>query len=244
MERSEQQSIQKEIERLHSGAEDWTAKEVLSWAFSRFGKKAAVVSGFGAEGMVVIHFAAQIHPGFSLITLDTDFLFPETYRLMEEVERRYGVTVERVRSRPPQEQEQLYGAALWSRDPDLCCRLRKAEPLHRRLADLQAWITGIRREQSPTRAGVHKIEWDSRFGLVKLNPLADWSWADLWQFIRRHRVPYNPLHDRNYPSIGCTHCTRAVLPHEDLRAGRWAGLAKTECGLHIASGDGAYPTGD
>lgn len=234
MELAEREKLRKEIEQLQVETADWTTEDTFRWAFSRLNRDAAVVSGFGAEGMVVIHLAARIQPGFRLITLDTDFLFPETYRLMKQVERRYNLQIERVQPLlTPEEQERQHGAALWAHDPDLCCRLRKVEPLKRQLAGLKAWITGIRRDQSPTRAGVQKLEWDSKFGLVKLNPLADWTWAEVWQFIHRHKVPYNPLHDRNYPSIGCTHCTRAVLPEEDQRAGRWADFTKTECGLHM-----------
>ncbi|HJY85489.1 MAG TPA: phosphoadenylyl-sulfate reductase [Candidatus Acidoferrales bacterium] len=121
---------------------------------------------------------------------------------------------------------------LWSRKPDLYCELRKVLPLEKKLAELSAWITGIRREQAPTRANARKLEWHTKFGLVKLNPLADWSSVEVWEYIRANRVSYNPLHDQNYPSIGCTHCTRPVLPGEDPRAGRWAGFSKTECGLH------------
>ncbi|MFN3682061.1 MAG: phosphoadenylyl-sulfate reductase, partial [Nitrospira sp.] len=118
------------------------------------------------------------------------------------------------------------------RDPDLCCRLRKVEPLIDVLKSFDAWITGIRRDQAPSRAQAGLIEWDAKFGLVKVNPLARWTWSDVWTYITLYEVPYNSLHDRNYPSIGCVHCTKPVKPGEDLRSGRWQGLAKTECGLH------------
>jgi len=132
------------------------------------------------------------------------------------------------------EQAELYGDELWARQPDLCCATRKVEPLQRALGEVDAWVTGVRRDQAPTRANAKKVEWDEKFGLVKANPLADWTLKEVWAYIHEHDVPYNPLHDRNFPSIGCTHCTRPVMPGEDPRAGRWAGQDKVECGLHPA----------
>jgi phosphoadenosine phosphosulfate reductase len=133
----------------------------------------------------------------------------------------------------PEQQAKTFGPALWSRNPDLCCELRKVEPLRSKLAEFRAWITSIRRDQTSFRASAQKIEWDQNFGLPKINPLVDWNSKQVWSYIFKHNVPYNPLHDQNYPSIGCTHCTRAIRAGEDPRAGRWAGLAKTECGLHL-----------
>src|SRR5262249_25784989 len=222
------------ITKVQPLAETWTAEEVLRWAFERFGNNVAISSAFGVEGMSVIHMASRLHPRFRLFTIDTEFLFPETYNLMDEIESRYQVKIEKVYSLlSPEEQEREHGPALWSRDPDACCNLRKVEPLRRKLSELQAWISGIRRNQTVNRASAHKIEWDSKFGLVKINPIADWDSKQVWRYVHRHNVPYNPLHDRDYPSIGCTHCTRAVRPGEDPRAGRWSGFNKTECGLHI-----------
>jgi phosphoadenosine phosphosulfate reductase len=214
-------------------AESWTAEEVLCWGFGRFSPDIAIASAFGAEGMVVIDLASRICSSFRVFTLDTGFFFPETYELIEKVERRYGIMVERcLPELTPAQQERLHGPALWARDPDRCCNLRKVEPLKTKLRQLTAWVSAIRREQTAARAGSFKIEWDAKFELVKLNPLADWTSDQVWTYIRSHSVPYNPLHDRNYPSIGCTHCTRAVRAGEDPRAGRWAGFEKTECGLH------------
>jgi phosphoadenosine phosphosulfate reductase len=182
---------------------------------------------------VLIDLAAQVRPDLRVFTLDTDFLFPETYALINDIERRYHIRVERIKPRlTPEEQAQEFGAALWSREPHQCCNIRKVEPLTHKLSELDAWITGIRRDQAPTRANARKVEWDARFGLIKINPLADWKWEQVWDHIRSHKVPYNPLHDQNYPSIGCTYCTRPVQAGEDLRAGRWSGFPKTECGLH------------
>lgn len=214
-------------------AEGWSAEEVLNWGFEQFGRGIAIASAFGVEGMVLIDLASQLRQDFRVFTLDTGFFFPETYALIDQVERRYGVTVERCRPvLTPTEQARSLGEALWSRDPQRCCELRKIDPLRKILSELEAWATAIRRDQTDARARTSKVEWDSRFGLAKINPLADWTWQQVWEYVRAKRVPYNPLHDRNYPSIGCTHCTRAVAPGEDLRAGRWPGFQKTECGLH------------
>ena len=226
--------MKEKIAELQFIAETWSPERVLEWAFDTFGNRVAISSAFGAEGMVLIDIASQLRPGFRLFTLDTGFLFPETYSLMRRVEQRYGVAIERVQPLlSPAEQERSHGAALWQRDPDSCCDLRKIEPLRRKLQDLDAWITSIRRDQTEARAGANKIEWDGKFNLVKINPIVDWTSEQVWRYIQSHHVPYNPLHDRAYPSIGCTHCTRAVAPGEDPRAGRWAGFAKKECGLHL-----------
>jgi phosphoadenosine phosphosulfate reductase len=225
-------------------AEAKGAEQLLRWAFETLKKDVAISSAFGAEGMVLIDMASKVYPEFRLFTLDTEFLFPETYDLMERVEKRYGIRIERVYSAlTPEEQEKAQGPALWSRDPDQCCKLRKIEPLRKKLAGLRAWITAIRRDQTAARAHARPVEWDTRFQLLKINPLVDWSAEKVWQYIGEHDVPYNPLHDRHYPSIGCTHCTRAIKPGEDPRAGRWSGFNKTECGLHIREPRPAAPLG-
>jgi phosphoadenosine phosphosulfate reductase len=175
-----------------------------------------------------------VRKNFRIFTVDTEFLFPETYALIDRIQQRYAITVERVFSLlSPEKQEQLHGPRLWDRDPDQCCNLRKVDPLRRKLSELDAWITSIRRDQTRFRTYAHKLEWDEKFGLVKVNPIADWNSKQVWRYLHEHSVPYNSLHDQNYPSIGCTHCTRAVQPGEDPRAGRWPGTAKTECGLHV-----------
>jgi phosphoadenosine phosphosulfate reductase len=222
------------IEQLQLAAETWTPERVLAWAFDTFGASVAISSAFGVEGMVLIDMASRLSRKFRLFTLDTEFLFPETYQLMDQVERRYGTTIEKVYAlSSPEEQERVHGPALWKLSADQCCNLRKVEPLRRKLSELQAWISSIRRDQTTSRADAGKIEWDKKFGLVKINPLADWTSKQVWQYIREHEVPYNSLHRQNYPSIGCTHCTRAIRPGEDPRAGRWSETSKTECGLHI-----------
>jgi phosphoadenosine phosphosulfate reductase len=215
-------------------SEDWSAEDVLRWAFLKFNKNVAIASAFGAEGMVLIDIASRVFPDLRVFTLDTGFLFPETYDLMTRVERHYGIKIEKVCPQlSPQEQECQYGPALWGRDADQCCNLRKVEPLRCKLAELRAWITAIRRDQTTVRAKAHKLQWDSNFQLYKINPLVDWTAKQVWRHIQEHHVPYNPLHDRGYPSIGCTHCTRAVMPGHDPRSGRWPDLEKKECGLHV-----------
>ena len=222
------------LEKTQALGETWDAPEVLHWAFESFGSRVQMASGFGVEGMVLIDIASRINPDLKVFTIDTDFLFPETYRLIEKVEKRYGIQVERVRSQlTPEDQEEMFGPALWSINPDQCCALRKVEPLRQKLITLRAWITAIRRDQTEIRATARKIEWDRKFRLIKVNPIADWTTKDVWNYVHEHNVPYNPLHDRNYPSIGCTHCTRAVQPGDDPRSGRWSGTGKTECGLHL-----------
>jgi phosphoadenosine phosphosulfate reductase len=233
-----------EVERIQFLAEDWSPQQVLRWAFERFGHAIAISSAFGSEGVVLIDIASRVHPGFRLFTLDTEFLFPETYSLMRQIENRYGVEIEKVYSLvSPEEQARIYGPSLWSRNPDLCCELRKVESLRRKLRELRAWITSIRRDQTSARAQARKIEWDRKFALVKVNPIVDWTSDEVWNYIRQHQIPYNPLHDRNYPTIGCTHCTRAIRPGEDPRAGRWPGFPKTECGLHTLTEPSNEPAG-
>ena len=226
--------IKSEIADLQSTADQWTPQRVLSWAFDKFQNGVAISSAFGAEGMVLIDMASRVRKDFRLFTVDTEFLFPETYSLMDRIEEKYSITIEKVYPLlSPEKQEEVLGTALWTRDPDLCCNLRKVEPLRRKLSKLDAWITSIRRDQTSARSGARKIEWDAKFGLVKINPIVDWTSKQVWRYIHDHDVPYNTLHDQDYPSIGCTHCTRAVRPGEDPRAGRWPGFAKTECGLHL-----------
>lgn len=232
------------VAEVQQKAESWGPQHVLKWAFETFGKRVAISSAFGPEGMAVIDMAARLRGAdFRLFTLDTEFLFPETYALMERIEQKYGVAIERVYpALSPAEQERIHGAALWARDPDRCCNLRKVEPLRQKLGELGAWITSIRRDQTSARAGALKIEWDAKFGLVKINPIADWTKEQVWRYVRSHDVPSNPLHDRGYPSIGCTHCTRSIGPGEDDRAGRWSGFAKNECGLHVVKIEEAPPS--
>ncbi|HYG57366.1 MAG TPA: phosphoadenylyl-sulfate reductase [Symbiobacteriaceae bacterium] len=206
----------------------------LQWAFEHFGMAdIALACSFGAEDVALVDMVARLRPGTRVFYLDTNLLFSETYELIDRVKARYDIKLERVLPLLSlEEQAGQHGDALWSREPDSCCGIRKVEPLKRALGTMNAWITGIRREQAPTRANAKMVEWDAKFGLVKINPLVAWTDKDVWRYIMANGVPYNPLHDQGYPSIGCTHCTRAVKPGEDPRAGRWSSFAKTECGLH------------
>ena len=225
-----------DLERMKLLAESLKPEKVLAWAFSTYGEDVALATGMGVEGMALLDMAHRINPHVKVFTGDTEFLFPETYDLIDRVEARYGINVDRLYSElTPDDQEAAYGKALWESDPDQCCNLRKVEPLRRKLETLDAWVTAIRRDQTAARAAIRKIDWDPKFDLVKISPLADWTREEVWRYVLENHVPYNPLHDRNYPSIGCTHCTRAILPGESQRAGRWSGSGKVECGLHTSS---------
>ncbi|HJZ62039.1 MAG TPA: phosphoadenylyl-sulfate reductase [Miltoncostaeaceae bacterium] len=206
------------------------ARELVAALAARFGDRVALACSFQKEESVLLDMLLAASPAARVFALDTDVLFPETYEHWREVEARYGIRVERFHGPSLAEQEASHGPSLWARDPDACCGLRKMEPLGRALAGLDCWITGVRRDQSPTRAGAPKLGWDAAHGLFKASPLADWTDEDVWAYVDERRLPVNPLHERGYASIGCTHCT---LPG-DGRAGRWAGKGKTECGLHLA----------
>ncbi len=225
-----------ELKTLGEAYEIKSPQEVLAYAIERFSPKIVLACGFGAEDVVLVDMIHRINPTVPLFYLDTDFLFPETHEVRDRIVARYGLAAGQliqVKSRlTPEQQAAQHGEALWSREPDRCCALRKVEPLTRTLSGYAAWVTGIRRDQSPARATAKLIEWDQKFQLVKVNPLAKWTWSDVWTYITIHEVPYNRLHDQNYPSIGCTHCTAPVEPGEDPRAGRWKNFPKTECGLH------------
>lgn len=211
-------------------------QDVIAAAIERYRGKIVLACSFGAEDVVLVDMVHRVDPSVPVFYLDTEFLFPETYATRDRVIERYGLKPAQVIQMKslltPQKQTEEYGDALWSREPDRCCQLRKVEPLTRVLRGYEAWITGIRRDQAPSRANAGVVEWDQKFELVKINPLARWSWNDVWTYVKVYEVPYNPLHDQNYPSIGCTHCTAPVAPGEDPRAGRWKNFAKTECGLH------------
>ena len=228
-----------EIQVWGESFEEKQPQELLAAAIERYAPKIVLACSFGAEDVVLVDMIHRINPSVPLFYLDTDFLFPETYVTRDRIIRQYGLQptqVLQVKSLvTPDRQAKQFGEALWASDPDRCCELRKIEPLTRVLKGFDAWITGIRRDQSPTRAHAKLIEWDAKFQLVKVNPLVKWTWADVWTYIKVYEVPYNELHDHNYPSIGCTHCTKPVIPGEDPRSGRWQGTAKTECGLHKAS---------
>ncbi|AOZ93389.1 phosphoadenylyl-sulfate reductase [Paenibacillus crassostreae] len=223
----EQLIQQKADEFEHSSPE-----EVIRWAIETF-PNITFACSFGAEDVVLVDMIQKISPSTDVFYLDTDFHFTETYETRDKMVEKYGMEFVRVSPKITPEQQALeFGEALWNVDPNQCCNIRKVEPLTRILTEYDAWITGIRRDQAPTRANSKKVEYDTKFGLVKFNPIASWTSDDVWEYIRTNNVLYNPLHDQNYPSIGCEYCTRQVMPGEDPRAGRWAGSEKTECGLH------------
>jgi phosphoadenosine phosphosulfate reductase len=222
-----------EISYLANSFENASPQEVLSWANQEFGDRVALATGFGAEGCVLIGMLAEINPNARFFYLDTGLLFLETYRLRDALEQKYRIKFERkAASLSLQEQAEKYGERLWERNPNLCCQLRKIEPLKQLLSGLTAWITAIRRDQSPARTKAGIIERDQKFGLIKINPLANWTKREVWKYIIKNDVPYNPLHDQGFPSIGCSPCTSPVQIGENDRSGRWRGIEKTECGLH------------
>jgi phosphoadenosine phosphosulfate reductase len=227
------ESTVEDLEDLAAELETAHPEAVLRWAVDEFGPDIALATGFGAEGCVLVAMLSNISRDTRMFYLDTDLLFPETYALRDQLEARYGVRFERRATRLSlSDQAAEHGEGLWERQPNLCCRLRKVEPLREMLSGLRAWVTAIRRDQSPERAGVRVIERDEKYGLMKISPLAAWSASDVWNYITRYDVPYNPLHDRGYPSIGCVPCTTPVQIGEPRRAGRWRGTDKTECGIH------------
>ncbi len=223
-----------DLNRIAQQLEREGPEATLRWAISTFGKALTVATGFGPSGIVILHLTAQIDPRTEFFYLETDLHFGETRRLRQQLQDRLGITIRAVHSGLSlDEQAARYGESLWRKDPDLCCALRKVEPLRRYLADKRAWVTGIRRDHARTRANTQVVAWDYVNGLVKVNPLAAWSEAQVWAYIQEHRLPFNSLHPLGFPSVGCWPCTRSVLPGEDRRAGRWDGFAKSECGLHL-----------
>ena len=211
-----------------------TPQELLAWASERWGEQMALSCSFcRATGMVLLDMVTAVAPATPVLFLDTGLLFPETYRLVAEVEARYGIVPRAVQpARTVAQQAAVEGPALWERDPDRCCGLRKVRPLVDALAPFDAWIAGIRRDGGGSRAKTQLLAWSTKYHLVKLNPLAFWSERDVWRYIHTHNVPYNRLLDRGYRSLGCHTCT--WLPtDDDPRSGRWAGFNKTECGLHL-----------
>jgi len=213
---------------------DAPAEELLAWAAATFGPRLAVACSMAGD-TVVAHLAAAAFPGVDVLFLQTGYHFAETIGTKDALGASIDARIVEVLPRQSvAEQDAEHGARLYERDPSLCCALRKVEPIGRELASYEAWVTGLRREDSPLRATTPVVEWDAVHGLVKLNPIAAWTFDDLAGYAERHGVPINLLLGDGYPSIGCEPCTRRVEPGEDPRAGRWAGLAKTECGLHVA----------
>jgi phosphoadenosine phosphosulfate reductase len=208
------------------------AAEAIAWAIERFHPHLRFATSFQKTSSVIIDLAQRTEPGTRFFYLDTDLLFDQTYATRDALADRYGVEFERFSGMSLERQQNAHGANLWRRHPDACCGIRKVEPMRAALSEAECWVSGIRRVDSPTRAGAAKFGWDKRFGLWKLNPLADWTDEQVWNHIRENEVPYNPLHDEGYPSIGCTHCTVRPGAESDARSGRWAGRDKSECGIN------------
>ena len=212
--------------------ENASPEDILLYSVETFPNMTFACS-FGAEDVVLVDMLQKISPKTDIFYLDTDFHFKETYETRDRLEQRYGMKFVQVKpALTPEEQAARHGEELWKSDPNACCNIRKVAPLTQILSKYDAWITGIRRDQAPTRANAKKVEYDTKFGLIKFNPIASWTSEQVWEYIRANDVIYNPLHDNYFPSIGCEYCTRQVMPGEDPRAGRWAGSDKTECGLH------------
>ncbi len=209
--------------------ETLSAPEVLGVMVEHFHPKLSLACSFQREESVLLDMLLAIAPDARVFALDTHVLFPETYDVWREVEKRYGIQVEVYQGPSLGRQAATHGDALWERNPSLCCAIRKVGPLGNALAGLDGWITGVRREQSATRAGAVKLGWDERHELWQANPLADWTEAAVDAYIEERQLPVNTLHGRGYASIGCTHCTEPGTGRE----GRWTGNAKTECGLHV-----------
>jgi phosphoadenosine phosphosulfate reductase len=208
--------------------------DVLKWAFREYNDEIVYACSFGAEGIVLIDLISKVNKEAKIIFLDTGLHFPETYELIEKVKNRYpSLQINMLKPKNSlEDQAKWYGDELWKHNPNLCCHMRKVVPLQEALADVKAWISGLRREQSPTRSKTEYINKDDKFQKIKICPLIHWSSEDIMMYIQLNKLPYNPLHDKGYPSIGCAPCTKPVSNQKDSRAGRWAGLSKTECGLH------------
>ena len=214
--------------------EDDSVDDVVRWAVERFGAGLVMTSNFGAEGVVLIDHLARLAPGTPIIYIDTGFQFDATDELKEELGERYRLNIVEVRSRlTVEDQASVYGERLFARDPDLCCKIRKVDPLGEALSGKRAWLTGLRRDSSPSRSELKPVEWSSRYELIKISPLCGWTKARVWDYISKHKLPYNRLYDEGYASIGCEPCTRKVADGAHERSGRWDGLIKLECGIHL-----------
>jgi phosphoadenosine phosphosulfate reductase len=227
-----------EVRLLDRQFADKPTPDVLAWAWEKFGARAAIGTSFQGAGLVMIHLARERGLPIPVFTLDTGLLFPETLELKRRLEDFFSIRIESLEpDLTVEEQADINGPELWKRDPDLCCTIRKVLPLRDKLTELDCWITGLRRQQGETRIGIGIIELytfdqDSGRDIVKLNPMANWTRDAVWNYLREHKIPYNPLHDQGYRSIGCAPCTRKTLNGDDERAGRWTGFGKVECGIH------------
>ncbi|HEY2073033.1 MAG TPA: phosphoadenylyl-sulfate reductase [Gaiellaceae bacterium] len=214
--------------------EAMTAEESLLWAYDRFGSKLCLTCSWQKQSSVLVHMVSELGLDIPVIELDTGLFFAETYETREKLVEKYNLDLIRPEVITVAEQHKQEGPNLWESNPDRCCHVRKVEPLERALKDYDAWISGIRREQSLTRKDAQRVEFSERYDVWKIQPLVDWNAKRVDAYIHVNEIPYNPLHDAGYPSIGCIPCTRPVSRDEDERAGRWADSDKIECGIHTA----------
>ncbi|KGX92971.1 phosphoadenosine phosphosulfate reductase [Pontibacillus halophilus JSM 076056 = DSM 19796] len=211
------------------------SEKVLDWAYSEYGEELTYACSFGAEGIVLIDMIARIKEDARIVFLDTGLHFQETYELIERMKERFP-KLNIVMKKPEltvQQQADQHGDELWKKEPNQCCYIRKIKPLEEALSGSTAWVSGLRREQSPSRRATEFVNKDERFRSVKVCPLIHWTWDDVWTYIKEQDLPYNDLHDKGYPSIGCAPCTMPTDNPYDLRSGRWSTMDKTECGLHM-----------
>jgi len=213
--------------------EAMTAEDVIRWSAAEFGDRLCLTCSWQKQSSVLVHMVSGLGLDIDVIELDTHLFFRESYETRERLVERYGLNLIVPEIATIAEQHRDEGPNLWERDPDRCCHVRKVEPLLKALGPYGAWISGIRRDQSPSRADTAKLEWSEAYGVWKVHPLADWDEKRVWAYITANEIPYNPLHDVGYRSIGCIPCTRPVMPDEEERAGRWAGSDKLECGIHV-----------
>ncbi len=224
-----------ELARDSQSLESESPQQILRYAVDRFAPRFTMATAFGPEGMTLIHLLAEIAPETPIFNLDTGYQFDETLELRERVKQRYGIEVELKRPDTTVEHyEAINGGPVYKSDPNRCCFDRKLRVLQDAAKGMYAWASAIRRDQSEDRKRAAIVGWDQKFQLVKISPLANWTKNDVWKLITTHKIPYNPLHDKGFPSVGCWPCTRAIGLGEDERAGRWSGFEKKECGLHTS----------
>jgi len=212
--------------------EAMSAEDLLHWVYGEYGDKLCLTCSWQKQSSVLVDMVSELGLDLPVIELDTQLFFRETYETRDRLVERYGLKLVSTPMLTVAEQHRQEGPNLWERDPDRCCHIRKVEPLLAALEPYEAWISGIRRDQSPSREGTPKLQWSERYGAWKVHPLADWDEKRVWAYIKVNEIPYNPLHEAGYRSIGCIPCTRPIAADEEERAGRWAGSDKLECGIH------------
>lgn len=217
--------------------EGLSAEDLLAWGARQFGEDLVVTCSWQKQSSVLVHMLDSIGLRPRIVELDTHLFFRESYETRERLVEKYDLRLTRPKIPTIAEQHSAEGPNLWETNPDRCCHIRKVEPLVEALEPFDAWVSGIRRNQSPSRAKIAKVQWSERYALYKIHPLADWDEKQVWSYILKNQIPYNPLHDAGYKSIGCMPCTRPIRDGDEERAGRWAGSDKLECGLHLEDVD-------